>query len=179
MYKQVNPVIDYSVRGLCCKAYPGHDKGKDIGCPNFNNKEGCPPSAQLFDKVFDLSQPIFAIYNAFDFRSHVEKMKTAHPNMSPAQLSCCLWWQTVARKQLTKEIAYFILKHPDYHVAVALYKGISTDLGPLFKRIIPSPPEAMGVEITKTMAGAEVTLEWPPVNVAYQVALAGILLQKE
>jgi hypothetical protein len=28
---QVNPVIDYSVRGLCVKPYYNHPKG----CPNF------------------------------------------------------------------------------------------------------------------------------------------------
>lgn len=50
---QVNPVIDYSVRGLCVKPYYNHPKG----CPNFNKKKGCPPNAELFDKVYDLTKP--------------------------------------------------------------------------------------------------------------------------
>ncbi|KUO63623.1 MAG: hypothetical protein APF84_17375 [Gracilibacter sp. BRH_c7a] len=37
-------------------------------------------------------------------------------------------------------------------------------------------PEAMGVNITETMACAGVFLEWPPENVTYQIALAGIRL---
>jgi predicted metal-binding protein len=170
MYKQVTPIIDYSVRELCCRPYLGHKKG----CPNYCYKQGCPPQAQLFDKVFDLTQPVFAIYNAFDISSHVKKIMAANPGWSQRQLTCCLYWQNTARKQLTTELAYFMITHPDYHVAAAFYKGLDKGLGPLFKRVIPSPPEAMGVEITKTMAGIGVNLEWPPVNVAYQVALAGM-----
>ena len=172
MYKQVTPIIDCSVRSLCIKPYPGHKNG----CPNFNYKQGCPPRAKLFDKAFDLSQPVFAIYNAFDFKSHVERMRAANPTWTQRQLTCCYYWQNTARKQLTKELAYFMITHLDYHVAVAFYKGLDKDLDPLFKKVIISPPEAMGVEITKTMASIEVELEWPPVNVAYQVALAGRLI---
>ena len=171
MFKQVNPIIDYSVRGLCCQPYLGHK----TGCPNFNHKQGCPPQAQLFDKVFDLNKSVFVIYNAFDFESHVKRMKVANPKWTHAQLTCCLYWQNTARKQLTKELAYFMITHPDHYIAVAFYKGLDKDLGPLFKRVIPSPPEAMGVNITKTMAGIGIELEWPPVNLAYQVALAGRL----
>jgi predicted metal-binding protein len=36
-------------------------------------------------------------------------------------------------------------------------------------------PEAMGVNITETMKDAGIILEWPPENVTYQIALAGIL----
>ncbi len=50
MIIEINPVIDYSVRRLCVKPYPNHKKG----CPNFNKKEGCPPTADFFDKVYDL-----------------------------------------------------------------------------------------------------------------------------
>jgi len=175
MFKQITPIIDCSVRSLCCKPYPGHDKGKNIGCPNFNHKQGCPPSAKLFDKVFDLNQPVFAIYNAFDFKSHVGKMKAAHPGMSQAQLNCCLYWQNTARKQLTKEIIYFMLTHQDYHVAVAFYKGLDKDLKGLYSRIIPSPPEAMGVEVGKTMADIGINI-WPIMDTTYQIALAGRLI---
>ena len=144
--------------------------------PDFNYKQGCPPSAQLFEKVFDLTQPVFAIFNAFDFKSHVEKMRAANTSWTQAQLTCCLYWQNTARKKLTGSLIYFMTMHPDYHVAVAFYKGLDKDLRSLYSRVIPSPPEAMGVDITKTMAGVGVILEWPPVNVAYQVALAGRLI---
>lgn len=169
MIIQVNPVIDQSVRRLCCKPYQGHRNG----CPNFNHKEGCPPGAPIFDKVFDLSKPVYAIYNKFDLKSHVEKMRAAHICWTNAQLTCCLYWQNTARKQLTRELVRFILEHPDYYIAVAHYKGLEKDFK-CFDRIIPSPPEAMGVNVTETMKNVSIFLEWPPETVTYQVALAGI-----
>lgn len=175
MFKQVTPVIDYSVRGLCCRPYTNHDKGDHIGCPNYNSKQGCPPGAELFDKKFDLVQPVFAIWNAFDFKSHVKRMKMLHSSWSPAQLACCYYWQPTARKQLTKELIYFMLLHPDYHVAVAFYKGLDKDLRGLYSRIIPSPPEAMGVEVGKTIADIGINI-WPIEDTTYQIALAGRLL---
>lgn len=38
-------------------------------------------------------------------------------------------------------------------------------------------PEACGVDVTATMKLIGIDLEWPPVNVAYQVALVGTPLQ--
>ena len=69
-----------------------------------------------------------------------------------------------------------MITHPDYYVATAFYKGLDKGLGPLYRRVIPSPPEAMGIEVTKTMAGIGIEL-WPIVNTTYQIALAGILLK--
>lgn len=174
MFIQVHPVIDHTVRKLCCSPYPGHDKGKNIGCPNFNKREGCPPKAPLFDKVFNLNEPVYAVYNLFDLNAHVHKMKAAHPNWSEAQLRCCLLWQGRARKQLAKNVADFIMAHPLYDVSMAHYRGIEKDLGPLYGKIIAASPEAMGVNVTETLASAGISLEWPPTKVAYQVALAGI-----
>jgi predicted metal-binding protein len=151
MIIQVNPVIDYSVRGLCCREYPNHKKG----CPNFNKKEGCPPKAEYFDKVYDLSKPIYAIYNIFDFKSHVEKMKKNNPTWTKRQVECCLYWQPKARNQLLVHMREF------YREYGSQYK-------------ITTCPEAMGVNITDTMKNAGIILEWPPENITYQIALAGI-----
>lgn len=174
MYIQVSPIVDYTVRKLCCRPYPRHDRGKRIGCPNYNLKEGCPPAAPFFDKVFDLTRPVFAIYNVFDLEKHVKKMKAAHPNWSDAQLKSCLLWQNGARKQLSKNIVIFLMEHPEYTVAVAGYRGIEKDLGDLYPKVLPASPEAMGVDVTKTMASVGIYLEWPPDKVTYQVALAGV-----
>ncbi len=176
MFIQVQPVIDYTVRKLCCSPYPRHDKGRNIGCPNFNHKEGCPPKAPLFDKVFNLNEPVYAILNKFDLDAHVQKMKAGHPNWSDAQLRSCLLWQGRARKQLAKQVSEFILTHPQYDVSMSYYRGIEKELGPLYGKIITASPEAMGVNVTKTLADAGIILEWPPIKVAYQVALAGMKL---
>lgn len=146
----VQPVIDYNVRSLCIKPYPGHSKG----CPNFGKKQGCPPGAAKFDEVYDLSKPVYAIINKYDFKAHTERMRQLHPAWSDKQVRCCLYWQPAARKQLVIATKSFLEKHKGYHVETC--------------------PEAMGINITSTLATVGIVLEWPPETITYQVALAGI-----
>lgn len=148
-YIKVVPVIDYSVRNFCTRPYPGHPRG----CPNYGKRSACPPQAPYFEQVFDLNKPIYAICNVFHLRKHVELMRARHPNWTDRQLRCCLYWQPKARKQLAGEIERFKFHHPSYKVVTV--------------------PEALGVNITETMKRLGVDLEWPPQEVAYQVALAG------
>jgi predicted metal-binding protein len=143
----VKYVFRPEVRDLCAKPYPGHP----FGCPNFEKKRGCPPMAPLFPEVF-IDLPVYAIYNRFDLGSHATRLKKVHPGWSWRQLTCCLYWQGTARKILKKEIEVFRKQHPDM--------------------VITTCPEAMGVDVTATMASIGVLLEWPPKKWTYQVALA-------
>lgn len=156
---EVKPVIIQSVRDLCLRPYPNHKKG----CPNYGKKKGCPPSAPMFDLVYDLSEPVYAIYNVFDFKGHVDRMKRKHPDWSQRRLECCLYWQGTARKALNTKIKIF-------HGAMLGITG-----GDYSITIVP---EAMGVNVTETMRRGGIDLEWPPVNVAYQIAFAGILKEE-
>jgi len=139
-----------SPRGLCIKIYPNHKNG----CPNYNkNGHLCPPNAPIFDAIFDLSKPVYAIYNIFDFKSHVERMRGRHPQWSQRQLECCLYWQGSARKELRKRINIFKAMYTEY--------------------VVTTIPEGMGVNVTKTMKNVGIEIEWPPHNVTYQIAFAG------
>jgi|GEM_PF-688123 len=146
-----NLVIDHKVRGLCCKPYPNHPKG----CPNFGKREQCPPQALYVEDILDTTKDMYVIYNKFNFKEHTDKMRNNHPNWSERQITCCLYWQDTARKILKQNIKDFLKEHrKDY--------------------IILSCPEACGVDVTETMKNIGETLEWPPVNWTYQIALAGI-----
>ena len=148
---EVNPVIIRPVHGLCLRPYPNHKKG----CPNYGKKKDCPPGIPVFDSFYDLSKLIYAIYNKFDFKEHIDRMREKHPDWSQRQLECCLYWQGTARKRLKERIEIF--------------KRLTGS-----KYIVTTVPEAMGVNVTETMKRIGVELEWPPVNVAYQIALAGV-----
>ncbi|ATW24143.1 hypothetical protein [Candidatus Formimonas warabiya] len=150
----VNPILDYSVRELCKKPYYSHPNG----CPNFNKKQGCPPQVKYFDQIFDITKPIYAICNVFSFLEHVKRMRRLHPEWSDHQLKCCLYWQGTARKQLRSHVAEFTKEHNGHFVTYC--------------------PEGMGVNVTETLKNVGIFLEWPPVYVSYQVALAGIMVQK-
>jgi predicted metal-binding protein len=149
---RVTPVYEPRVRGLCVKPYALHPKG----CPNFDSKAGCPPGAPQLPAAFDLSRPCFAIYGVFDLAAHVERMRAAHPAWSDRQLTCCLYWQPAARKVLESEIAKFLVEHPEMEANRC--------------------PEALGMNVTATMAAAGVELEWPPRTKTVQVALAAVPL---
>lgn len=152
---EVSPVIVPSVRNLCIRPYPNHKRG----CPNYGKKKGCPPGVPMFNDIYDLSKPVYAIYNRFDFKAHVDRMREKHPKWSKRQLECCLYWQGTARKKLKERIEMFnfltVMASEAYSIITA--------------------PEAMGVNVTKTMRNAGIVLEWPPVNVAYQIAMAAVL----
>ena len=148
---QVVPVINVLVRGLCVRPYPNHPRG----CPNFFSRKTCPPAAKIFHKVFDLNEPVYAVINEYRLDKHVAKMKKAHPKWTDRQLRCVLYWQGTARKQLKGLVKEALKEHKQY---VATFC-----------------PEAMGVDITKTLAAAGVQLEWPPVVTVRQVALLGKL----
>jgi predicted metal-binding protein len=143
---QIQPVIDYSMRALCAKPYPLHAKG----CPNLYKSSRCPPKVPHFDKAFDMTQPIYAVVNEFDFGAHVDKMRAKHPDWSDRQLRCVLYWQSTARKQLKVKIVETLKKFPGYAVTMS--------------------PEGQGVNVTETMRNAGVILEWPPQKIARQIA---------
>ena len=148
-WKQVVPVLNPSVRGLCTRPYPGHPRG----CPNHGKRDTCPPAAPLLGEYYDLSRAVWVIWNRFPFGEHVARMQAKHPDWSDRQLACCLYWQGTARKQLEETIAMFTMA-----------------VGALS---VTRCPEAMGVDVTATMASLGISLEWPPGQWAYQVALAG------
>lgn len=154
MYKQVDIIVDHSMRGKCKDAYQNHPKG----CPNFNKRHDCPPKVPLIGKMFDLDKPVYVIWNVFDFGGHTERMRGKHPEWSERQVECCLYWQGTARKQLKSEIESFTRENGEH--------------------LILTTPEACGVNITETMKRIGVDLEWPPVTVSYQVVLAGSRMNK-
>lgn len=146
--------IDHKMRALCLHPYPGHPKG----CPNFGKRDTCPPKIPLFEKVYDLEKPVYAIVNEFDMKGHVARMTVKHPQWSSKQLSCPLYWQPSARKKLKEKIK-----------ETQIPKGYE----------IVNLPEGMGVNVTETLASAGIMLEWPPVNIVRQVVLVASPLEKK
>jgi hypothetical protein len=149
---EVFPIIDYTMRGMCAKPYPGHRKG----CPKFNaGHTECPPDAPCFYDHFSIKHPVYAIVNEFNMAAHVQKMLKIHPDWSERQTRNVYYWQKGARAVLRKKIGTVLClpEFSDYTFSMC--------------------PEAMGVNVTRTLAEEDIILEWPPVNIARQVALIG------
>ena len=148
----VTPVIDLYVRSYCRLPYPNHPRG----CPNFGKRTICPPRAPRFEKLIDMTKPIYCIYHRFDLKEHTEKMQSRHPDWSDRKLRCCLYWQGTARKQLRLKTESFLLDHPDY--------------------LILTCPEGNGVDVDATVKQIGIELQWPAVDYAYKIAMAGVPL---
>ena len=154
----IKPVIDMSVRSLCFKPYYNHPKG----CPNHGKRARCPPLAPRIDEFFDLTKKTMAVVAHFNLGQHVEKMRNKHSNWSNRQCECCLYWQGTVRRWLRREIAYNLTR-------TALF---DTD-----NLIATDCPEAMGVNVTATMADVGIVLEWPPKKIVRKIAFIGTQAQ--
>lgn len=155
MIEQVKVVLDPSVRDLCRKPYPGHPRG----CPNYGKRHTCPPQAPMLSDVLDLSRQVWAVWVEFDIKAQRFKMWFKHPKWSKRQAECCLYWQGVVRKRLRREMHVFI-SDPDMEL--------------FGDRLVPiEVPEAMGVNVTETMRGIGVELEWPPERIVRKIGLLG------
>lgn len=150
MIVQVHPIVEARVQTLCGRPYPRHPRG----CPNYGTKLGCPPRMSTFGTLYDLVAPVFAVVTEFDLASHIRRMRSVHPEWSDAQCRCLLYWQGKARAGLRREVLSFLEQHPGYQVEAT--------------------PEALGVDVTRTLMDAGIFLEWPPRDVVRQVALAAL-----
>jgi hypothetical protein len=139
--------------GKCMAKYPGRKNG----CPNYGKKANCPPNLPPLDEIFDMEQPIYAIYTVFDLKSHADRMKVKHPNWTEKQCRCSLYWQGTAKKQMKEKSSDFMKQHKE--------------LG----YVLIEAPETFGVDVTNTMKEVGVILEWPAINNVYRIHFAGIL----
>jgi len=144
---QVNPVINYDTIKWCALPYPGHKKG----CPNLS--KGCLENVTFFDKYYDLTKPVYAVYMSFDVGAHAKRMKQKYPNWSERQCYNLLYWQPKARKQFRPIVMDFCKEYPDYYIC---------------------SPEGMGVDVVATMKRVGIELIFPPRKTTYLIVFAGI-----
>ena len=145
IYKERLSKIVYinDVSSLCAKPYAGHPKG----CPNFGKRPTCPPNLAPLDAVIDVRQPVWVIGAKFNMAKHSMSMKIKHPSWSERQCECCLYWQGHVVSVLKKACAGY---------EVVLYV-----------------PEAYSVDISATVIGYGIKLQWPPKDYVWKIAFAG------
>jgi len=132
---------------LCRRQYPRHPQG----CPNVRR---CATVARNLHEL--AREPFRVFWVDFDLGAHVERMRTKHPAWSQAQLRNVFYWQGAVRAELRREVAAFFEDHDPSTYWVTFC------------------PEIHGVDVTLTMQYAGVRLEWPVVETARVVALAGM-----
>ncbi len=155
----VHPVIDSTMRDLCEHPYHGHP----VGCPNYGKRPTCPPESKMLYEYFDPAKPVWALWAEFDIGFQAWKMGEIHSDWSRRQCVNCRYWQGTVRKFLREAAAEWMSRCrtacPDHASQLALI----------------SCPEAMGVNVTATMKGIGVKLEWPPIKTSRMVYLVGVI----
>ena len=152
MIIQIKPEnIQYNkkMQGLCTAIYYNHPKG----CPNYGEKEGCPPNQPLINDILNFKKNIYLIYTEFEIGKHARKMKQLHPDWSERQTYNCRLWQPKARKAHRQEV----------NRAKEEYNLIK----------IVCSPEAHGVNLTDLFKSIGVKLEWPPRKITRLASLGG------
>lgn len=145
-------IFNSAIQNLCCTSYYQHPEG----CPNFGNKEGCPPRQPLINKILDFNKPMYVMWTSFEIGEHAAKMQKKHPKWTARQIYCCLYWQATARKRHKLNIEFY-QKH-----SMKIPKIVSC-------------PEAHGVNVTALMKNFNIELEWPPRETARLISLGGSL----
>ena len=141
--------IQPQTKDWCRLPYPGHPKG----CPNYGTKEGCPPNTPMLGDMFDLDSPVLLVIVKFDLAAHMTAMWAAHPDWTDRQARCCLYWQGSVRKRLNEAVGGLL----------AWYENLTCN----------SCPEALGLNVLRTLNLMGIPARKNPKRYVYKVALLG------
>lgn len=141
--------MDNRCGNWCQLPYPNHPKG----CPNHGQRNYCPPYAPLVSDFFDLYRQHWFLITEFDLIGHMEAFRIRYPSWSERRLKCVLYWQNQVRSIQRQQIAEFRLEHPD---------TVFTQL-----------PEAMNVNVLRTLLGLKIDFETKPKRKVLKIALIG------
>lgn len=141
--------LDKRVGQWCQLPYPDHP----LGCPNYGKRNACPPYAPSVHDFFDLTKRHWFLITEFPFSLYIEEMRSKHPSWSEKRLRCLLYWQGHIRKV--------------QHQRIDAFRGQFQDT--LFSLL----PEAMSINIFKTLRYSGVDIEVKPQRKVLKVALIG------
>lgn len=156
----VEPVYAPKVRNHCRLSYPGHPRG----CPNWGRRPDCPPKSPPLRRVLDLARPVWLVGVAFDLGEHARRMQVKHPAWSERQCRNLLYWQGPVRVALEAASWQTALRHV-----------CSKEEAPLEVSEVLLCPEGYGTDMVATAAQAGITLEFPPRETVWKLALVGRL----
>jgi predicted metal-binding protein len=149
----VEAVCDPTMTAHCLDKYPNHSKG----CPNWDQKEGCPPNIRYFPNVYSTNVYIAAV--RFNFAEYLTYRRESHPDWTDRALKNPLYWQGHVRHELNELLFDYLSDHPEIDGEIVFN------------------PEAMGVNLFETCAKAGIHLEKTPTNFVYKVALVANLIK--
>ena len=141
--------IQPQTRDWCRLPYPLHPKG----CKNYGKKPGCPPTAPALGDFFDLTHSVGFTIIKFDIEKYIIRRRETYPDLTDRQARCCICWQGAVRKILKAAVGGILAQNE------AL---IWTDC-----------PEAMGLNVLRTLNLIGIPAKKNPKQFVYKVAMLG------
>lgn len=143
-------IINSEARAWCVLPYPDHPKG----CPNYGKKATCPPQAPFIKDWLGGTGELRFVCVSFNLKEHADRMLWLHPNWSPRQARCLLYWQPRVNKELISLVSTFVHEN-----------GLK----------ITYCPEAMGVNVIQTARDCGIPIETKPEVMVHKIALVATL----
>ncbi|KKN18395.1 hypothetical protein LCGC14_0956210 [marine sediment metagenome] len=149
----------------CQLPYPNHPKG----CPNYNNKETCPPKARYKPEILDHYSNFFLIYANFNIKKQKERMLEIHPNWSQKQASCLLYWQNSVKKKLRDFINEIYRRNKKKRIYILSCGSGFNSMD--FNQDLVYSMEAIGIDVLNTLRNNSIDFEVKPIEKAILTTL--------
>lgn len=137
-------VQDLKMIALCRSPYYRHP----LGCPNWNQKEGCPPHTKRFLSVYEPA--VYVAIARLDFGTYLKLKAKVHSAWTEKALKNPRHWQG--------------------HLRAAIRNFLTPDKIPMGFEIVKNA-EAMGINLFETCANAGFILERDPQNFVCHINL--------
>ncbi|MFB6215773.1 MAG: hypothetical protein ABEJ72_02225 [Candidatus Aenigmatarchaeota archaeon] len=143
-------VINRDAKKWCNLPYPDHEDG----CPNYGEKEVCPPNAPDIEEFIDMDREKWFVVGKFDIGKFEERMGERHPDWSSKKKRCNLYWQKSVKKKIRNVVEEFKASKDG--------EFVSTEL-----------PEALGVQVFATARNMGIPIKKDPDKYIYKISLVG------
>lgn len=140
----------------CQLPYPNHPRG----CPNYSNKETCPPKASYKPEILNDYSNFLLVYAIFNLKKQKERMLLKHPNWSQKQASCLLYWQNSVKKILREYINEIYIRNKKKRIYL-FSSGSGFSSMKLNQGLIYSM-EAIGIDVFNTLRNNYINFELKP-----------------
>lgn len=155
-------------------------------CPSYGHSWACPPEAPYLEAEVAKFKEFYLIYYQLNLSDYIKKEKAKYPEKSEATIKNMVYTNNLLHDKLENEIIDFLDKYKKpYEEKLILWDGYcricsnKLDKGCTYDTGKPCrypdkrkySMEAVGIEVTTTVANLNLNIQWPPKDFLYRFGL--------
>jgi hypothetical protein len=149
LYEKIQPVTHSKGEVIhLCKQHYYHNGNANTGCPNYGEKEGCPPEVLHIKEAYDMNS-IHLLTIQFPFEEYIDIKREINPTWTNRALINQRHWQGHLKSLLNTFWEDIEDRYPEHNVI--------------------KNPEAMGVNLEETMKKLGIQLQWCEQNEKHEI----------